>query len=230
MMSRYDPFREALSLRRAMDQLFEQSFVSPSVMGGSQAAFAPMNVSETEQGYQVQMSLPGVKPEDIELTLHNNTLTIRGHYHSAVEQGQDNPQEQQQGTQNINVGAGGTSATSQTQNAQGSQESQRGQRRNYLMREISSGSFERTVTFARPVEADQVETSYENGILTINLPVSAASRPRRINVSGRSSQGQVQSPQSAQSSPAQSVEGSTTSSSGASGATSTGNDQTNTSA
>ena len=29
MLTRYDPFREALSLRRAMDQLFEQSFVNP---------------------------------------------------------------------------------------------------------------------------------------------------------------------------------------------------------
>ena len=29
MINRYDPFREALSLRRAMDQLFEQSFVHP---------------------------------------------------------------------------------------------------------------------------------------------------------------------------------------------------------
>ncbi len=205
MMSRYDPFREAMSLRRAMDQLFEQSFVNPSMMGGSQSAFAPMNVSETEQGYQVQMSLPGVKPEDIEMTLHNNTLTIRGHYHSTVDQGQDNTQGQQgqqgqQSGQDVNTGAAGTSATAQAQNAQGSQSSQRSQRRNYLMREISSGSFERTVTFARPVEADQVETSYENGILTVTLPVSAASRPRRINVSSGSNQGQIQAPQSAQTS------------------------------
>ena len=29
MLTRYDPFREGLSLRRAMDQLFEQSFVNP---------------------------------------------------------------------------------------------------------------------------------------------------------------------------------------------------------
>lgn len=83
--------------------------------------------------------------------------------------------------------------------SKGSQSGQSGQRRNYLMREISSGSFERTITFARPVEADQVETSYENGILTVNLPISASSRPRRINVSSGSSQGQVQAPQSTQS-------------------------------
>lgn len=223
MMSRYDPFREALSLRRAMDQLFEQSFVNPSVMGGSQSAFAPMNVSETEQGYQVQMSLPGVKPEDIEMTLHNNTLTIRGHYHSTVDQGQNNPQEQQgqqgqQSGQDVNTGAAGTSATAQSQSSQ---------RRNFLMREISSGSFERTVTFARPIEAEQVETSYENGILTVTLPVSATSRPRRINVSSGSNQGQVQAPQSSQTT--QTTQ-SSSSQPAQSGTPVVGNDPTNTNA
>jgi hypothetical protein len=42
MITRYDPFREALSLRRAMDQLFEQSFVNPSMMPGSPSMMAPM--------------------------------------------------------------------------------------------------------------------------------------------------------------------------------------------
>ena len=44
MMTRYDPFREALSLRRAMDQLFEQSFVNPRSMPGSSTLMAPMDV------------------------------------------------------------------------------------------------------------------------------------------------------------------------------------------
>ncbi len=52
MITRYDPFREALSLRRAMDQLFEQSFVHPSLMRelpweiGLLAAIAPTYVPD----------------------------------------------------------------------------------------------------------------------------------------------------------------------------------------
>lgn len=48
-ISRYDPFRESLSLRRAMDQLFEQSFIRPRGMLGpveEEAAIAPMDVCE----------------------------------------------------------------------------------------------------------------------------------------------------------------------------------------
>jgi HSP20 family molecular chaperone IbpA len=80
MMTRYDPFREALSLRRAMDQLFEQSFVNPSLMSGSPTMLAPMDVCETDNGYEVDVALPGVRPEDIELTVDQNTLTIRGRF------------------------------------------------------------------------------------------------------------------------------------------------------
>src|SRR6266849_4248489 len=100
MITRYDPFREALSLRRAMDQLFEQSFVNPSMMPGSPTLMAPMDVCETNNGYEVDVALPGVRPEDIELTVDQNTLTIRGRFshqndHENQPQGQMEGQQQQ---------------------------------------------------------------------------------------------------------------------------------------
>src|SRR5579884_1459296 len=76
---RYDPFREALSLRKAIDQLFEQSFVNPGwVAGNTQATTVPMNICETEQGYRVYCLLPGVKPENLELTIQENNLLLKG--------------------------------------------------------------------------------------------------------------------------------------------------------
>jgi HSP20 family protein len=88
-ISRHDPFREALSLRRAMDQLFEQSFIRPRGMFGlleEEAAVAPMDVCETDQGYEVCMALPGVKPDDIEITVQQNMLTLKGQASSPVEE------------------------------------------------------------------------------------------------------------------------------------------------
>ena len=167
-INRYDPFREALSLRNAIDQLFSQSFVSPAWYTGNTQGMAPMNVHETENGYQVDVSLPGVKPEDIDLTVHQNTLTVKGHYSYQNQQGQpqNQPSQNQQGQQ---------------------QETQQGQQ-NWLMREIRSGAFERTVTFPKPIDADKIETHYEHGILTISVPISEASRPKKISV--KSGQGQ----------------------------------------
>ena len=183
MMTRYDPFREALSLRRAMDQLFEQSFVNPGAMANLPSLMAPMDVCETNNGYEVDVALPGVRSEDVELTVDQNTLTIRGRY-SQQNDHENQPQGQTQQGQ------------PQAQSQDGGQQSQQGktgrhrQGHNWLSREIVSGSFERTVTFPRPIDPNNIQTKFENGILTIMLPVTEASRPRKISLTGGQSQQQ----------------------------------------
>ena len=78
-LERWDPFREAVSLRDAMNALFQDSFVRPSgalAQGGGVAL--PLDVSENENEFVVKASLPGVKPEDVQITIHGETLTIQG--------------------------------------------------------------------------------------------------------------------------------------------------------
>jgi HSP20 family protein len=184
MITRYDPFREALSLRRAMEQLFEQSFVNPSSMPGSPTLLAPMDVCETPNGYEVDVALPGVRPEDIELTVDQNTLTIRGRY-SHQNEHQKQPEGQTQGQQQTQ----GQPSQQQSQAQQGRTQRHR-QGHNWLSREIVSGTFERSITFPRPIDTNNIQTKFENGILTIQLPVSEASRPKRISITGSESQPQ----------------------------------------
>ncbi len=137
MITRYDPFREALSLRRAMDQLFEQSVVPPGLLPGGPSLIAPMDVIETPNGYEVDVALPGVRPEDIELTVDQNSLTIRGRY-SHQDERQNQSQSQQQGG----------------------------------------------------IDTNKIQTKFQNGILTIMVPVSEESRPKRIGITGSESQPQ----------------------------------------
>jgi HSP20 family protein len=200
MITRYDPFREALSLRRAMDQLFEQSFIQPNLMPGLPSLMAPMDVCETPNGYEVDVALPGARPEDIELIVDQNTLTIRGRY-SHQNEHQNQPQGPIQGQQQTQPGqtqGGLLQQQSQPQAGQhnGGQQTQQGsadrhrQGHNWLSREIISGSFERTIVFPRPIDTNNIQTSFQNGILTILLPISEASRPKRVSITG--SQGQPQ--------------------------------------
>jgi HSP20 family protein len=77
VVRRPSPFGELVSLRQAMDRLFEDSFVRPnrwatSVEGGS----LPLDVHVTGDELVVQAQLPGVKPEDLNVTVENGTLTI----------------------------------------------------------------------------------------------------------------------------------------------------------
>jgi len=168
-ITRYDPFNEMMTLRRAMDELFAQSFVSPRWMGGSQWESAPMDVCETDHGYEVNVGLPGVKPEDIDITVTQNTLSVRGQY--SYQNEHHDQHQNQQGQQNQQV-----------------QREQAGQHQNWLMREMGNGSFERTITFPKPIDADKIQTKFENGILTLTVPISEASRPKRITVNAGQSQ------------------------------------------
>jgi HSP20 family protein len=189
MITRYDPFREALSLRRAMDQLFERSVVQPGLMPGSPSLMAPMDVCETENGYEVDVALPGVRPEEIELMVDQNTLTIRGRY-SHQNEHQDQPQSQAQGqppTQQQSQPPMGQQYGGPQGQQPGRTERHR-QGHTWLSREIVSGAFERTITFPRPIDPDHIQTKFENGMLTILLPVSEASRPKRISITSGQSQ------------------------------------------
>jgi HSP20 family protein len=77
---RWDPFREAMSLRNAIDRLFEESFVSPrfgwwAPLGAADLA---IDMYETKDEVVVKAAMPGIKPEQTEVTITGNTLTIRG--------------------------------------------------------------------------------------------------------------------------------------------------------
>jgi HSP20 family protein len=78
-LDRWDPFRDAVSLRDAMNSLFQDSFVRPGA-GPAQNATAtlPLDVCETEQDFVIKAALPGVKPDDVQITVHADTVTIRG--------------------------------------------------------------------------------------------------------------------------------------------------------
>lgn len=75
-LSRFDPFGDMLSLREAMNQLVEESFVNPTRSPSAGSANMPLNVSETPEAYIVEAAVPGVKPDDLDITLQDNVLTL----------------------------------------------------------------------------------------------------------------------------------------------------------
>jgi HSP20 family protein len=79
IIRRNNPFGELLSLRQAMDRLFEDSFVRPgAVMSDGDQPLA-IDVRTTPDALVVEAALPGVKPEDVDISVLGDTLTISGH-------------------------------------------------------------------------------------------------------------------------------------------------------
>jgi len=69
-----------MSLRQAMDRLFEDSFVRPSriLTTLGEAAAPALDVYQTPNEVVVKTALPGLKPEDINIDITGDTLTIKG--------------------------------------------------------------------------------------------------------------------------------------------------------
>ncbi|HEX9035520.1 MAG TPA: Hsp20/alpha crystallin family protein [Ktedonobacterales bacterium] len=80
-LMQWDSIRDATSLRDAMSQLFEQAVMRPGFGPSSGlsagGAVGHLNVLEVKGMYLCQVLLPGVHPEDTELTVRQNTLTIK---------------------------------------------------------------------------------------------------------------------------------------------------------
>lgn len=71
---RYNPFHEVVSLREAMDRLFEDSFIPRTGVAGRGVA---SNLYETADGFILQLPMPGVNPDEVEITVQQEALNIK---------------------------------------------------------------------------------------------------------------------------------------------------------
>jgi HSP20 family protein len=83
-IQRYNPFSDFVSLREAMDRLFEESFISPRQIGLWGGRAVGSNLYETKEGFTLQVPMPGVKPEDVDITVQQDTVSLKWETKSQV--------------------------------------------------------------------------------------------------------------------------------------------------
>ncbi len=83
---RWEPFREMMSLRQAMDRLFEDSVVHPPRLwaDAGRGDFL-MDMYQTENDVVIKASLPGVKPEEVDISVTDDVVTISGEHREEEE-------------------------------------------------------------------------------------------------------------------------------------------------
>jgi HSP20 family protein len=73
----WDPFRDLEDMSARLNRLFTRPFAGEGIARGSD--WAPsMNISETPKAYVIAAELPGVKKEDVQVSLESGILTIAG--------------------------------------------------------------------------------------------------------------------------------------------------------
>jgi HSP20 family protein len=90
LVRRTSSLGELVSLRQAMDRLFEDSFARPRswTLNGSGSAGFPLDVTTATDELVVEAALPGVQPADVEITVEDGTLRIRAESHSKRSSGE----------------------------------------------------------------------------------------------------------------------------------------------
>ena len=153
--SRWDPWNEFVSLRDAMNNLLEESFVSrprgESAPPAQQSAAAgtsglALDIREGQDAFEVVASVPGVSPDDVEITVIGDRLRISGERRDDSEGRDPNSR--------------------------------------WILRERRFGSFERSVTLPAAVKPESASAEFRDGVLTITLPKADEARPRSIPVKG----------------------------------------------
>jgi len=76
---RWEPMREMMTLREAMNQLFDESFTQQPGMAGSLRTPA-IDLYQTEDDVVFKAALPGLKPGDVQISITGEQLTLRGEY------------------------------------------------------------------------------------------------------------------------------------------------------
>ena len=77
-ITRFDPLRDFVSLREVMDRLVEDSVIRPSaLLVEGHAATFPVDLSETADAFVLKATLPGVRPEDVDVNATSEGVSIK---------------------------------------------------------------------------------------------------------------------------------------------------------
>ena len=135
-------WQEMDQLQREMNRLFdttsrERVFSAPT--------YPAINIWTNDDGQIISAEMPGVHPENIDIDVTGDALSISG------ERKPDEVVEEA----------------------------------NYHRREISHGSFSRTIQLPFMVDTNKVEANFKNGVLMISLPRAEADKPKKITIKSK---------------------------------------------
>jgi HSP20 family protein len=153
------------SLHRELDRLLDD-FTRGSLLGNvAQNNIIPsIDVVETDDAIEVTAELPGLERKDVEISVEDDVLTIRGEKRVEAQDGQ--PQ----------------SAGQQKDKAQQGQAQARNQARNYVVSERSYGVFLRGLQLPAGIDQSKIEATMSNGVLKIRIPKPQKSQSKKIEV------------------------------------------------
>ena len=143
---RFTPRPDVRRMQREFDRLFENFFPTRPGNGDealASAVWAPLtDLSETDDAYLIHLDLPGLKKDNVEINVHDGTLTISG-------------ERRHEETQNDEK---------------------------FVRVERSYGRFYRAFSLPQTINTENIEATFEDGVLNIRVPKAEEVKPHRISI------------------------------------------------
>lgn len=139
----YDPFRELRSLQNEVNRAFNLGFERAGDNDLLRGAWNPsVDIYENKDKLVLEAELPGLSPEDVDISIENNVLTIHGERKFEKKDDGDN----------------------------------------FHRVERAYGSFTRSFTLPTTVSSENVEATFDNGVLHLSLAKREEAKPKRIEI------------------------------------------------
>jgi len=74
-LTRWEPAREMMTLREAMDRLFDDAYTHPFSM---RDGWSVVDMYQTDDEIVVKASLPGIKADEVQINITGDVLTLKG--------------------------------------------------------------------------------------------------------------------------------------------------------
>jgi HSP20 family protein len=140
-ITRWDPFREVVALQNRVNSLFRDLNDGDSPL--STAGFVPaVDVYEDEKAVVLKLEVPGIEEKDLDVSVENHTLTVKGERKMEKEEKEEN----------------------------------------FHRIERRYGSFFRAFTLPTTVDTENVQASYNAGVLRLELKKKPEAQPKQIKV------------------------------------------------
>ena len=85
-LTRWEPVREMMTLREAMDRLFDDAFTRPLSLRDGGWSTPAVDMYQTDNDVVIKAALPGFQADDVQINVTGDLLTIRGELKHEEEQ------------------------------------------------------------------------------------------------------------------------------------------------
>ena len=164
-----------------------ESFFNPST-----------DLAETADSYVVSMDLPGVKKEEVNVSVHDGVLTVSGvrhHQFMTPEKGEEKEEEPKKEEEKKEETPAATAAAAETETDKKEEEPKKEEKKEEAKKEEPKklthkiirmesyyGSFERNISVPAGTKSSDVSAKFENGVLTVKIAKPHKEEPKKIEI------------------------------------------------